>query len=81
MIDFAPESVAARTVLLDALEALGPQCEAIVVVGAQAVYLRTGDGGITGYAPYTTDADLVLAPSRIADEPHIEELMLEADFH
>lgn len=81
MTDFAPEVVAARTVLLDALEALGSQCEAIVVVGAQAVYLRTEDVGIKGYAPYTTDADLALAPSRLADEPHIEKLMQDADFH
>jgi hypothetical protein len=79
--DFAPEVVAARTVLLDALEALGTQRGAIIVVGAQAVYLRTGDGGITGYAPYTTDADLALAPSRLADEPHIEKLMQDADFY
>lgn len=76
----ASEYVAARTVLLDALEALGPQREAIVVVGAQAVYLRAGDGGITGVAPYTTDADLALAPARLADEPHIEKLLGDADF-
>jgi hypothetical protein len=72
--------IAARTVLLDALKALGSQCDAIIIVGAQAIYLRTGDGGITGYAPFTTDADLVLAPSRLANEPLIEELMGDADF-
>ena len=66
--------------LLDALKALGPQCDAIIIVGAQAVYLRTGDAGITGYAPFTTDADLALAPARLADEPLIEQLMGEADF-
>jgi hypothetical protein len=78
--ELAPEYVAARTVLLDALEALGSQREAIVVVGAQAVYLRTGDAGITGVAPYTTDADFALAPARLADEPHIETLLGEANF-
>jgi Nucleotidyltransferase len=78
--DLAPEYVAARRVLLDALEALGSQREAIIVVGAQAVYLRTGDAGITGVAPYTTDADLALAPALLADEPHIEKLMGDADF-
>jgi hypothetical protein len=56
--DVAPEYAAARSVLLDALEALGPQREAIVVVGAQAIYLQAGDVGIRGYAPYTTDAEL-----------------------
>lgn len=80
MPDLASEYIAARTVLLDALEALGSQREAIIVVGAQAVYLRTGDAGITGVAPYTTDADLALAPARLADEPHIETLMGNADF-
>ncbi|MGI8427126.1 MAG: hypothetical protein ACR2FO_07730 [Actinomycetota bacterium] len=80
MPDAAPEYIAARTVLLDALEALGSQREAIVVVGAQAVYVRTGDAGITGVAPYTTDADLALAPARLADEPRIETLLGNADF-
>ncbi len=77
----APEPlyVAARAVLLDALEALGPQLEALVVVGAQAVYLRTGDGGIA-VAPYTTDADLVLSPLELVDEPRVEVMMTEADF-
>ncbi len=80
MPELASEYVAARTVLLDALDALGAQREAIIVVGAQAVYLRTGDAGITGVAPYTTDADLALAPALLADEPHIETLLGEADF-
>lgn len=80
MSEVAPEYVAARTVLLDALEALGSQREAITVVGAQAVYLRTGDSGIRGVAPYTTDADLALLPSRLADEPHLENLMGGAGF-
>jgi hypothetical protein len=78
--ELASEYVAARTVLLDALQALGSQREAIIVVGAQAVYLRTGDAGIIGVAPYTTDADLALAPARLADEPHIETLLGDADF-
>lgn len=80
MPDLASEYVAARTVLLDALDALGSQRDAIIVVGAQAVYLRTGDAGITGVAPYTTDADLALAPAWLAAEPHIEELMGDAGF-
>jgi hypothetical protein len=35
--------VMARQVLLDALDALGPHRDAIVLVGAQAVYLRVGE--------------------------------------
>ena len=80
MIDAAPEYVAARTVLLDVLEALGSQRQAIIVVGAQAIYMPTEDGGITGFAPYTTDADLALAPSQLANEPHIEKLLGDANF-
>ncbi len=80
MTDAAPEYVAARTVLLDVLEALGSQREAIIVVGAQAIYMHTQDGGIMGYAPYTTDADLALAPARLAHEPRIEKLLEDANF-
>lgn len=32
----------ARTGLLDALEALEPHLDALVIVGAQAIYLHTG---------------------------------------
>ncbi len=74
-----PLYVSARTVLLDALEALGSQRRAIVVVGAQAVYLRTGDAGIA-VAPYTTDADVALSPQLLADYPLIERVMTDADF-
>lgn len=80
MGDLAAEYVAARRVLLDALEALGSQREAVIVVGAQAVYMRTGDAGIAGVAPYTTDADLALSPAWLSDEPHIEDLMGHAGF-
>lgn len=37
------EYVEARRVLLDALDAMRPHLGAIVLVGAQAVYLRTKD--------------------------------------
>ena len=38
-----PEFVAARRVLLDALEALGAHRKAVVLVGAQAIYLHVGE--------------------------------------
>jgi len=66
-------------VLLDALEALGSQRDAIIVVGAQAVYMQTGDGDIA-LAPYTTDADLALTPGDLADDPLLEALLRDADF-
>lgn len=39
-----PEYVDARRILLDALEALGSHRKAVVLVGAQAIYLRVGEG-------------------------------------
>ncbi len=52
------EYVEARRVLLDALTALTPHLDALVLVGAQAVYLRT-QGRIESYQPFTTDADVL----------------------
>ena len=73
-----PEYVAARSVLLDALDALADHRDAIVVVGAQAVYLRTEP--IENYQDFTTDADLALDPDRLADRPGLEEAMRRAGF-
>jgi len=39
-----PLYVAARSVLLDALEALAPHGDTVVIAGAQAIYLRSGHG-------------------------------------
>lgn len=66
--------VAARRVLLDALEDLTEHRDAIIVVGAQAVYLRTGAANV-GVAEYTTDGDLVLASDALADAPLLEDVM------
>jgi hypothetical protein len=41
-----PRYVEARRVLLDALTALAPHGAGIIVAGAQAVYLRTGEADI-----------------------------------
>ena len=51
-----PEYVVARCVLLDALTALRTHLDAVVLVGAQAVYLHAGDADLA-VAPTTTDAD------------------------
>ncbi len=76
-----PLYVAARHVLLDALTLLAPHGDAVIIVGAQAVYLRTGEGdvGIT-IAPYTTDGDLALNPALLGGEPDLEALMSGAGF-
>lgn len=69
-----PYYVAARRVLLDALEDLADHRDAIIVVGAQAVYLRTGAANV-GVAEYTTDGDLVIASDVLAGSPLLEDVM------
>ncbi|HWL38252.1 MAG TPA: GSU2403 family nucleotidyltransferase fold protein [Frankiaceae bacterium] len=74
-----PEYVVARSVLLDALAALGVHRDAVVLVGAQAVYLHTGDADLA-VAPTTTDADLALAPALLPDAPLLGDVMRSAGF-
>lgn len=73
------EYVEARRVLLDALHALGPHCQAVVLVGAQAIYHHVGEGTLA-VAPFTTDGDLVLNPTVLDDEPLLAEAFATAGF-
>ena len=73
------EYVLARRVLLDALDALGANRDAVVLVGAQAVYFHTGNTDLA-VAPTTTDADIALAPDRLHDEPLLKEALRSAGF-
>ncbi len=73
------EYIEARRVLLDVLSALREQLDAVVLVGAQAVYLRTV-GRLPTYQPFTTDADIVVDPSRLSDRPAIGAAMTAAGF-
>jgi hypothetical protein len=77
--NFDPLYVEARRVLLDALFALQAHGSAIIVAGAQAIYLRTGAGDLS-VAPYTTDGDLAIDPSVLADSPRLESTMEGAGF-
>jgi hypothetical protein len=79
-------------VLLNALTALASQSDAVIVVGAQAIYLRTGDGDVAvapftpdadiaiTVAPFTTDGDLALDPDQLAEDPALETAMSAAGF-
>ncbi len=72
--------VVARRVLLEALEALGDHSGAIVVVGAQAIYIQAGEADLT-VAPYTTDGDIALDPDLLEEIPPVEEeALLRAGF-
>jgi len=72
--------VIARRVLLDALDALGEHRDATILVGAQAIYLHTGDADL-GVAEYTTDADLALDPTLLAEIPPLEQALEGAGFY
>ncbi len=74
-----PTYVAARRVLFDGFHALGPHLEAIILVGAQAIYLHTGEAEFSLPA-FTRDGDLVLDRAVLAGDPLIETLLKEAKF-
>lgn len=78
-VSAAPEYVAARKVLIDALEALAVHRGALVIVGAQAVYLRTLSVDLA-VAPFTTDGDLAVHPHLLNDNPRLEDSMQDAGF-
>ena len=74
-----PLYVWSRKALLDTVEALGVHQGALVLVGAQAVYLHTGRAEIQ-VAEFTTDADFVIGPDLLADRPLIAGLLAGAGF-
>ncbi|MDE0578370.1 MAG: hypothetical protein OXI29_00740 [bacterium] len=71
-----PLYVQARSALLDATDALADHLDAIVLVGAQALYLQTGEADLFDtVAPYTTDADFSINPLDLSDSPLLAELL------
>jgi len=71
--------VAARGALLDAVDALADHRPALVLVGAQAIYLHTGDAPIA-LAESTKDSDFAINPGALPDDPLLEEAMRRAGF-
>ncbi len=72
--------VAARRALLDALEALAAHRHAVILIGAQAIYLHTGSAPVA-LAEATKDSDLAIDPRMLGNEPLLDEAMKEAGFH
>lgn len=72
--------IAARTALLDALDALIDHRGALVLIGAQAVYLHTGAAPVA-LAEATKDSDLAVDPRALGDDPLLDEAMIRAGFH
>lgn len=77
--DLREEYVESRRALLDAIDALEPQSDAVILAGAQAIYVRTGGGGLP-ISDFTTDGDLALDPTLLADAPTLAVLMRSAGF-
>lgn len=68
--------VESRAALLDVLSELGEHADHVVLVGAQAVYLRCGPMTLA-LPPFTKDADLALIPP-LGTEPALEAAMRAA---
>jgi len=58
---------------------IGDHRRSVVVVGAQAIYLHTGEGDLA-VSLYTSDADLAVDPRDLAPDPKIESLLQDAGF-
>ena len=71
--------IVARRALLDALEALEGHRDALVLVGAQAIYLHTGAVQFA-VAEFTTDGDVAIDPRHLSAEPEIASAMRKAKF-
>lgn len=71
--------VRTRAALLDAVEALREHLDSVVVIGAQAIYLRTGRAQVA-LAESTKDADLGLDPRELSEDPRVEAAMEAAGF-
>jgi hypothetical protein len=69
----------ARKVLMDALDALSAHRDALILVGAQAIYMHTGESNFA-LAPFTTDADLAINPSALQPNPKLAEALTDAGF-
>ncbi|MGH3253520.1 MAG: GSU2403 family nucleotidyltransferase fold protein [Trebonia sp.] len=75
----APEYIAARRALLDALGALGGHLDNLILVGAQAVYHHAGESDLN-VPLMTTDADLAINATDLADVPEIGGMLRTAGF-
>lgn len=71
---------AARSALLDALQALAVHRDALVLIGAQAIYLHTG-AAVVALAEATKDSDLAIDPRQLDDNPLLDDAMAAAGFH
>ena len=75
------DRVDTRETLLDAVEALRPHIDAVILVGAQAIYMHTASEDASfALPPFTYDADIVLDPNVLGCSPLIVDAMSRAGF-
>ena len=75
------DRIDARETLLDAVDALGPHSDAVILVGAQAIYVHAESEEPTfALSPFTYDADIVLDPDLLGTSPTIVDAMSVAGF-
>ena len=73
--------IEARETLRDAVAALEPHRNAVILVGAQAVYVHTESADESfAVAPFTYDADIALDPGLLEDSPALIAAMSRAGF-
>lgn len=71
--------VEARTALLDAIAALEAHKASVILIGAQAIYLRTGNATFA-LAEATKDSDLAIDTRSLGEDPLLEDAMTSAGF-
>lgn len=71
--------VEARAALLDAIAALEAHKASVILIGAQAIYLRTGNATFA-LAEATKDSDLAIDTRKLGEDPLLEEAMTSAGF-
>lgn len=78
-MSYAQITIDGRRALLDALAALRAHHDSLILVGAQAIYLYTGDHDVAT-ATITKDSDLVVDPHRLIPDPLLQDAMTGAGF-
>lgn len=71
--------VEARAALLDAIAALEAHKASVILIGAQAIYLRTGNATFA-LAEATKDSDLAIDTRELGEDPLLEVAMTSAGF-
>jgi hypothetical protein len=70
----------AKVALFEALDALGPHQDSVILVGAQAIYQHTGNIDIA-IAEFTKDSDLVIDVINLEESPEISTLLKQSGFY